>query len=357
MPDSARRKHLTPGRIVAGAAALVVLVTCAIAIGWGKGELETYQRHQTEERQQAADYHAKEAQDIHERVCVSVPTSRNRRAEACSEEPPETDGEAKYTEADLRAQQDMAVWAYGVLLASVGTFVLTAIGVALLWLTLDATQKTLRESESATTASNAAAEASKRANAIAAQSLKLQQQAYALQGRPFVFVEVDVPNFWEWERGEELFSWGFRLTNHGEHPAVLKRVSAGVALLYGPPYERSDQLDEDQGIAIIPLRMEQETLHAAPTLAKGQPRSLARGDPSLLKDSTEEDVTRRRVRRVRRDLQEFVPPILRWYLVVQVDYESPNGLSFHVGQSACLVLKGVTPTVELMGATQTAQVP
>jgi len=126
------------------------MVIATFATGYlGIGE---YKAQHAEERQAAAEYQAEHAQGGGERLCVTVPVGRYRSAEACAEQPPETDANAQYTEADLHAQQDMAVWAYGVFLASLGTLGLTGVGVILLWLTLSATREAVTETKNATQA-------------------------------------------------------------------------------------------------------------------------------------------------------------------------------------------------------------
>jgi hypothetical protein len=74
----------------------------------------------------------------------------------------ETAEEQQDAKADLKAQQEMALWALCVAAISGGQLVLTLVGIILLWKTLRATRDAVTEAEKATTAANAAVDVTKR---------------------------------------------------------------------------------------------------------------------------------------------------------------------------------------------------
>lgn len=151
-----------------------------VAIVVGAYWLDHQKQHHAEQRQSAAEYQSRASEEETARVCVSIPGRRG--AEACATEPPQADPDAKYTDTDLQAQQEMAEWALAMFIASAVTTVFTAFGVYLLWLTLVATRETLREAENTTLAAV-------RANITAEKTLKVTRTIGMAQVRGYPSVQ------------------------------------------------------------------------------------------------------------------------------------------------------------------------
>lgn len=192
MSDGDERPKSTLGLITAAIISLVVLGAVTCFAFWSWDSLSRYQDEQAAQREQAAQAYAEDANNGERRLCVRVAA---RRAEACVVEPEASEGERETAKSDLQAQQDMAQWGYGVLLASVGTFVLTLVGVGLLGWTLLATQQTLREAEAAT---------------------EVAREIGQAQVRAYLAIEnVSVG----WNEGENGLRVHFSVSNAGNSPA------------------------------------------------------------------------------------------------------------------------------------------
>jgi hypothetical protein len=105
-----------------GAIAALALVAFATLSWLSYREYESQHR---EERETAANHRTDHRAEQGEAFCVEIP---RQRARACVMQPPEPDADAKQAEYDLRAQQDMAQWAYAMFLATVAGLFVTAVG-------------------------------------------------------------------------------------------------------------------------------------------------------------------------------------------------------------------------------------
>ena len=134
-----------------------------------------------------------------------------------------TDRGAKQSQYDLQAQQDMAAWAFGMLIVTIWLTVVTLFGVFFVWQTLRATQKMARETrtigEAQVNATNTSIDQAKVANEIAARSIREQS-------RPFVVAVPSLPNAHEWGSGGQSAEWKIEIQNHG--PGVAFLVSANA---------------------------------------------------------------------------------------------------------------------------------
>lgn len=171
MPKRDWRSNLALGGLAL--AALVLLV-------WGAWALANYQSEHRQQSEQASQYQASSARGEAQATCVQQPRSRTYR---CTADIPLAEARDPYAEHDLRAQQDMARWAFAVVLVSLGSLVLTALGVVLLWLTLKATNRTLEEAEKTT------GQAAIAATAAAAQA-KTASDAFMAERRPWLTFEA-----------------------------------------------------------------------------------------------------------------------------------------------------------------------
>ncbi|MDZ4690230.1 hypothetical protein [Terricaulis sp.] len=132
MFDGTRRS----GAALLGLAAFAAAITTA-----GFLALFAYESGHRSERQQASEY--QEIRTSREVAATCVQDSRTRTSR-CTANIPITDLHDPYAEHDLRAQQDMARWAFAIVLVSIGTLGLTGVGVLLLWWTLESTRDAVK---------------------------------------------------------------------------------------------------------------------------------------------------------------------------------------------------------------------
>lgn len=97
----------------------------AIAVSWFWFGLRGYQHEHAKEREQAATYQTTNATQQIEATCAPVSRSRTTH---CVASVPIPDGSNPYAEHDLRAQQDMAEWAFAMFIATIAGVVVTIIG-------------------------------------------------------------------------------------------------------------------------------------------------------------------------------------------------------------------------------------
>jgi len=104
-----------------------------------------YQQYQASQRVDAAAYRAGTANQGPE-SCRSIVSDEGLIDWfTCVVQVVTADGGAKQAEYDLKAQQDMAAWAFGMLIVTVWLTVITLLGVLFVWRTLKATQHMARE--------------------------------------------------------------------------------------------------------------------------------------------------------------------------------------------------------------------
>jgi len=205
-------------RIAAGAIAIAL-----VAIGAPLWVL-SYNGEQRSAREAETQY----IQD-HTTECVLVPSGRR----VCGARAPKAEQPETYAEQDLHAQQDMAVWALGVFLASLGTLALTGVGVWLLRRTLEATNATLHEAEKATAAAN-------NANVQFAEQSKRELRAY-------VCVEDPVPE----ALGRGVHSVEIRIKNMGQTPAICASALRNFNYISGGIQSGFDFADMEAGQSLL----------------------------------------------------------------------------------------------------------
>ncbi|WP_156178227.1 hypothetical protein [Puniceibacterium sp. IMCC21224] len=127
-------------------------------------------------------------------------------------------GGGKQADYDLKAQQDMAVWAFGMLIITVWLAVITFFGVFFVWRTLKSTQDMARVTRDIgnqqTKAAIQTVEQGRKANDIT-------REAMQSANRPFIVVIQKFSNENEWRHGKESGSWEVELRNYGNGPAIL----------------------------------------------------------------------------------------------------------------------------------------
>ncbi len=124
---------------------VVVGAVAGIAVGWlvqwGARSFEAYRFQHSNERIQAAKYEYEGAKDYVEGCLHGVAPSFDKGV-ACLAEGIEANREAKRSEYDLRAQQDMAEWAYAMFLVTGGGTAIAIFGIVLVFFTFGEARQT-----------------------------------------------------------------------------------------------------------------------------------------------------------------------------------------------------------------------
>jgi hypothetical protein len=93
-----------------------------------------------------------------------------------------------------------------------------------------AAARAARSTSHAVDKAQASVDEAKKANKIAEENIRLEWKKFQLSGRPFVFIESVRHNTFEWRAGQGIFEWTFRLKNHGQNPAIIRRITHTVLL-------------------------------------------------------------------------------------------------------------------------------
>ena len=124
--------------IVTATLGLIVLVA-GVWFSWL--EFSAYQQRHSYERASAAEYYANATEHGPGACRAIVGETGLIDWLTCLADNVGTDSSVKQAEYDLKAQQDMAAWAFGMLIATVWLTLITLFGVFFVWRTLVATQK------------------------------------------------------------------------------------------------------------------------------------------------------------------------------------------------------------------------
>lgn len=131
-------------RIPLGPLGLIILLgasTLGFVVSWGL--FESYQQEHAKERESVSNNDESVAArqiDICQR---SMRDDGLAQGLICLANVVGAEAETKKSEYDLKAQQEMAEWAFGLLLVSIFGLIFTALGVILVWLTFRATRDTV----------------------------------------------------------------------------------------------------------------------------------------------------------------------------------------------------------------------
>lgn len=160
---------------------LAILVFSGIGIFVSVDLLHDYQDRHEEQRDKAAYADGSAVKKYFE--C----TNRGGMPLGCAIHSVTSDGEQERAKYDLNAQQDMAEWAFALLLVSIASIALSVLGlVAIVW--------SLALNRTATEAAVGAAEQSKRANDFAEDSNRISRENAEADRRPWMQVAFGLPN-------------------------------------------------------------------------------------------------------------------------------------------------------------------
>ena len=192
-------------------AAFVALLLVILGIGalYGKSKWEQY----------AADRYAATAEyeeDVKARVSICREPDGFISFLSCAYEASNPNQGDYTSQKDLRAQQDMSIWALGMFVASVATLFVTAFGVFFVWLTLKKADET---NQAAVSAANAATDAN--------QIMRNEQRPWL----DFEILEFKIRHAYTENGGVMPYIIPkVQITNHGKSPA-FKTVFAARMLV------------------------------------------------------------------------------------------------------------------------------
>lgn len=191
--------------------AIVLAISCIVA--WFVG----YQRELERQR-----HEVNTAAAITIEACLpSIETLRFGEFTHCLVEVFQADPDALREKFDLKAQQDMALWAFGMLLVSMVGVIITAAGTIYI-------AATLKEARETTKAAKISAEEARKATITAQEAVAVARE----MGRHQVASYLGVESCSLVYTGDDSFKLCIRIKNTGQTPArditVMVRVSASV---------------------------------------------------------------------------------------------------------------------------------
>lgn len=131
------------------ACVLVLVLTACVFLGvkYSWDVFSGYQQNHASQRQEASEYQASTAGHSPSACRPIIAEDGVFAWITCLFDNISTDGGAKQSEYELQAQQDMAAWAFGMLIVTLWLTVVTLLGVFFVWQTLKATQEMASETE------------------------------------------------------------------------------------------------------------------------------------------------------------------------------------------------------------------
>ncbi len=187
------------------------LVFGAIALTFAAGAIAAaitflgYQHQHAEERQQAAANHTPDTRQQIETSCTRLGAGSRTEALSCVTEIPDANSGDSYTKYDLKAQQDMAEWALAMFIATLFGLGISGVG---LWYVREALLLNRDATEHAANAAKLAREANDQA-----------RSQFVAERRPWLSYEVVDPTA-QIIGDKVVFSFDFKITNHGQTPAT-----------------------------------------------------------------------------------------------------------------------------------------
>lgn len=195
---------------IGGVAALVGVVIAVL--GWQ--HLAYQQRQHAQERQEAASHKNENAAEQRQTTCIDV---AKRTTFPCVTNSPPAEGGEKYTEYDLHAQQDMAEWAFAMVLVSLLGVMVTTAATIYVALTFHQTQALVREAKNTT---------------------KAAQDALEISERPWLSVEPEYSSTDRLATDQWKLNYRLLMANAGRSPAVK------VEVRHEPCYASTRALDQ-----------------------------------------------------------------------------------------------------------------
>ena len=221
MPDGNGDRNFVIAAIVFCSLVLSVILFTSFQSGKYVGA----QRQQQQENSTRYAAHAEE--EIRQKCLGLIPVFQAK----CIREIVEATREQDRAERDVVAQNEMALWALGMLVVTGLGVLLSGAAVWLLWRTLQRTSDIARDTKITADAAahsvkhgEMSAQAALASATEAAKSNEISHRMRLDEGRPFVFVEPESNNVREWLNTHVSFDWPFTLVNYGRNPAIIDQV-------------------------------------------------------------------------------------------------------------------------------------
>ena len=162
---------------------------------------------------------------------------------------PESKQNKQRAENDLKAQQEMAKWAFWMFVATAAAVVLTLVGLVLIW-------RTLRHTKRAADYTGTMVTQTKDATEAALTTAETTKQALELSERPYIYIKIlssDIDSLLRIDDYDAARGFGttfvpsvkFEICNFGKTPAILYRAYGTLQLLNGVPDDRMPHWRDD----------------------------------------------------------------------------------------------------------------
>lgn len=177
-------------------AAFGIVLVVISALAWASWDIfSTYKQGHADERNNATQYETSASEQGPESCGVVMHEIGVFGWLACLAESVSVDGGVKQAEYDLKAQQDMAAWAFGMLIVTVWLSVITLVGVLFVGWTLRETRRAVKAADDAVKVTRDMGEAQTRAY-LHAEFVKIGTEAFSGEdGSNIKFVaEIQVIN-------------------------------------------------------------------------------------------------------------------------------------------------------------------
>ena len=215
MPSRDRGVIHTVVTVVTASVILGLIVALAYDIGVSRAERQARAVHNTERHTQSAEDGIKER-------CLRL-GSPAEVAECAAKEVKAAE-DARHSEYDLSAQQDMAYSAFWMIWVSVSSVAVTAGGVVLVWRTLFYTRETLREAGNATRAAQESVAEARKVTKSSQATVDLTREALLSTDRAWIKIDVKLTSQLVFGSDRISVKGRFTLHNIGKSPATHVRV-------------------------------------------------------------------------------------------------------------------------------------
>lgn len=221
---------------------IVFVIIAASLIGWVL--LDQTHSHHSQIRNEVTTSYSDPSAEQSQIICL--PTS-DPPTLSCVLNNPDSVGDQQAAQYDLKAQQDMAEWSLGMMIAAAATVLITGIGVIYVVRTLDATREMTEQARAA--------------NKITRDLV----EAEIAQERPYIYI-YGIGEVRFSRPGDEKFAAHvpYELANLGRLPAKITGVRAEMSTSKGAPTELPLELDF--------IDLPDDSLLNKPAIAPSEPR-------------------------------------------------------------------------------------
>ncbi len=311
---------------------LVFFVAAAFA------QITAYSRSQLDDRPRA---HQQEYTEAKARIACAAYEAPAARLD-CISKMEALEEDRQIMRADLKAQQDMAVWALSMFWVSAISILVSGAGIILIYETLKASHAGLSQMDETLTQARSTAEA-------AWATVDLQKQEL----RPYALIELVGHNFWDALSGPPQhgeFTWQFLFRNFGKAPCEIIEISAGIVVSKSPPDLDGNVASEDELLPMGGRHMEYESLEGSIISSGGASPNIKRGagfffdNQNELNEAETAEFARRHV--------QIVGPFYAIYLIGWIKYKGVLSEGNAYRTRFCYKLEGAFERVSQYGGAE-----